>query len=119
MAQTAADDAAAAAIVGRVAAPGDTVLVLPSDGGGRVAISGASLRPEGGAVVASKCGVVRRTRGGQLWIEGRQKRCALCCLERGFFRCCCNGSLCCKALRERTAPVCTERASLPLQKAVD
>lgn len=60
------------AIVGSVAAPGDSVMLLPHTGG-RVAI-GASLRPEGGAIVASKCGVVRRTRGGQLWVEGRQKR---------------------------------------------
>jgi hypothetical protein len=48
------------------------VLLLPP--GGRVAIGSSGLRPSGGAIVATKCGVVRRTRGGQLWIEGRQKR---------------------------------------------
>lgn len=56
----------------QVAAPGDVVMLLPDNG--RVSISSTGLRPAGGAVVASKCGVVRRTRGGQLWLEGRQKR---------------------------------------------
>jgi hypothetical protein len=71
------DDATAAALVGTVAAPGDAVLRLPQAAGGPapvVRISSVGLRPEGGAVVAAKCGVVRRTRGGQLWLEGRQKR---------------------------------------------
>ncbi|GBF95259.1 exosome complex component [Raphidocelis subcapitata] len=67
-----AEPAGAAALVGRVAAPGDEVLLLPP--GGRVAIGSSGLRPSGGAIVATKSGVVRRTRGGQLWIEGRQKR---------------------------------------------
>ncbi len=56
----------------QVAAPGDVIMLLPDDGA--VTIGAGGLRPEGGAVVASKCGVVRRTRGGQLWLEGRQKR---------------------------------------------
>lgn len=63
---------AAAALVGKVAAPGDEVMVLPE--GGEVHISTNGLRPRGGAIVASKCGVLRQTRGGQLWIEGRQRR---------------------------------------------
>lgn len=47
-------------------------MLLPDDG--KVKISANGLRPQGGAIVASKCGVLRQTRGGQLWIEGRQKR---------------------------------------------
>jgi exosome complex RNA-binding protein Rrp4 len=58
----------------QIVAPGDVVMVLPD--GGRVAIGAGGLRPAGGAIVASKAGVVRRSRGGQLWVEGRQKRCA-------------------------------------------
>jgi hypothetical protein len=47
-------------------------MLLPDSG--RVAIGSGGLRPLGGAVVASKCGVVRRSTGGMLWVEGRQKR---------------------------------------------
>ena len=65
-------DDAGAALVGVVAAPGDAVLALTD--GVSVAIGAGGLRDAGDAVVATKAGVVRRTRAGTLWLEGRQKR---------------------------------------------
>ena len=53
--------------------PGDEVLRLPEAGIVRV---GAGLRQAGGALVTDRGGVLRRTRGGKLWVEGSQKRCA-------------------------------------------
>ena len=50
------------------------MLELPE--GGEVHL-GSGLRPVGDDVVALKCGVVRQTQRGKLWLEGRQKRCVL------------------------------------------
>ena len=55
----------------QVVEPGDAVLQLPE--GGEVHL-GSGLRPVGDVVVALKCGVVRQTQRGKLWLEGRQKR---------------------------------------------
>ena len=50
------------------------MLELPE--GGEVHL-GSGLRPVGDDVVALKCGVVRQTQRGKLWLEGRQKRCVV------------------------------------------
>lgn len=55
----------------QVVAPGDAVQALPSTGSIRI---GTGLRAEHGFVVAQKCGIIRQTRNGKLWLEGRQKR---------------------------------------------
>jgi hypothetical protein len=53
--------------------PGDEVLALPEAGVVRV---GAGLQQNGAALVTNRAGVLRRTKGGKLWVEGSQKRCA-------------------------------------------
>eukprot|EP00878_Enallax_costatus_P024795 GHUV01026484.1.p1 GENE.GHUV01026484.1~~GHUV01026484.1.p1 ORF type:complete len:143 (+),score=19.28 GHUV01026484.1:698-1126(+) len=58
--------------VGQVVAPGDAVQALPATGSIRI---GTGLRADDGYVVAQKCGIVRQTRNGKLWLESRQKRC--------------------------------------------
>eukprot|EP00882_Tetradesmus_deserticola_P002813 GHRQ01002990.1.p2 GENE.GHRQ01002990.1~~GHRQ01002990.1.p2 ORF type:complete len:233 (+),score=64.67 GHRQ01002990.1:673-1371(+) len=58
-------------LVGQVVAPGDAVQALPPSGSVRI---GPGLRAEGSYVVAQKCGVVRQTRNGKLWLESKQKR---------------------------------------------
>jgi len=58
----------------QVVGPGDSVLVLPEAGQLRV---GAGLRAEGGHLRTTRPGVLRRTKAGKLWVQGRQKRCAL------------------------------------------
>lgn len=55
----------------QVVGPGDQVQPLPGSGSIRI---GAGLRTQEGFVVSQKCGVVRQTRNGKLWLEGRQKR---------------------------------------------
>jgi len=55
----------------QVVGPGDQVQPLPVSGSIRI---GAGLRTQEGFVVSQKCGVVRQTRNGKLWLEGRQKR---------------------------------------------
>ncbi len=55
----------------QVVGPGDAVLVLPEDGDVRV---GNGIQVQGDCLVSQRCGVVRQTKGGLLWVEGRQKR---------------------------------------------
>lgn len=57
----------------QVVAPGDAIQALPATGSIRI---GTGLRADDGYVVAQKCGIVRQTRNGKLWLESRQKRCA-------------------------------------------
>ena len=56
----------------QVLGPGDSVLVLPDAGQVRV---GAGLHAEGGHLRTTRAGVLRRTKAGKLWVQGRQKRC--------------------------------------------
>jgi hypothetical protein len=56
----------------QVVGPGDEVQQLPESGSIRI---GAGLRTQDGHVLSQKCGVVRQTRNGKIWLEGRQKRC--------------------------------------------
>jgi exosome complex RNA-binding protein Rrp4 len=58
----------------QVVGPGDEVQQLPDSGSIRI---GSGLRTQEGFVVSQKCGVVRQTRNGKIWLEGRQKRCAV------------------------------------------
>ena len=51
--------------------PGDEVLRLPEAGVVRV---GAGLQQRSDALVTDRAGVLRRTKGGKLWVEGSQKR---------------------------------------------
>lgn len=55
----------------QVLGPGDSVLVLPDAGQVRV---GAGLHAEGGHLRTTRAGVLRRTKAGKLWVQGRQKR---------------------------------------------
>lgn len=55
----------------QVVGPGDEVQPLPESGSIRI---GSGLRTQEGYVVSQKCGVVRQTRNGKLWLEGKQKR---------------------------------------------
>lgn len=55
----------------QVVGPGDEVQQLPESGSIRI---GAGLRTQDGHVLSQKCGVVRQTRNGKIWLEGRQKR---------------------------------------------
>ena len=55
----------------QVVAPGDVVAVLPEQGQIKV---GAGLYADGTNLHTSKAGVVRQTKTGKLWVEGRQKR---------------------------------------------
>ncbi|BDA49650.1 Exosome complex component rrp40 [Coccomyxa sp. Obi] len=55
----------------QVVAPGDVVAVLPEQGKVKV---GAGLYAEGNSLHTSKAGVLRQTKVGKLWVEGRQKR---------------------------------------------
>eukprot|EP00775_Hariotina_reticulata_P007743 gene7743-7942_t len=54
-----------------VVAPGDAVQALPEAGKIRI---GPGLRAHDGFITAQKCGIVRQTKAGKLWLEGRQKR---------------------------------------------
>ena len=54
--------------------PGDRLAELPAAGQVRV---GPGIQPEDNLLVASKAGVLRQTKGGKLWIEGKHKRCGL------------------------------------------
>ena len=56
----------------QVVGPGDAVLGIPETGSVRLA--GAGLSTHAGHVVSLKGGLVHATKGGQLWLEGRQKR---------------------------------------------
>jgi hypothetical protein len=56
----------------QVVAPGDAVQALPEAGKIRI---GPGLRAQEGFITAQKCGIVRKTKTGKLWLEGRQKRC--------------------------------------------
>lgn len=62
--------------------PGAAVLTLPESGRLRV---GGGLQPDGQHLVASKAGVLRATKAGKLWVEGRQKRWAPERLSKGFY----------------------------------
>lgn len=55
----------------QVVAPGDVVAVLPEQGKVKV---GAGLYAEGNSLHTSKAGMLRQTKAGKLWVEGRQKR---------------------------------------------
>lgn len=55
----------------QVVAPGDAVQVLPSAGSVKI---GPGLRAADGFLVAQKCGIVRQTRNGKLWLESKHKR---------------------------------------------
>lgn len=65
--------------------PGDVVQAVPATGQLRL---GPGLITHGGNVVANRSGVMRQGKGGQLWLEGRQKRCVGPCA--GF---CMEGAL--------------------------
>ncbi|KAG2486914.1 hypothetical protein HYH03_014413 [Edaphochlamys debaryana] len=60
-----------AAPVGKVVGPGDKVLDIPAQGTLRLS---AGLTTHEGGVVSTKGGVLRSTRNGQYFLEGRQKR---------------------------------------------
>ncbi|KAK9804839.1 hypothetical protein WJX72_008204 [[Myrmecia] bisecta] len=57
--------------VGKVVLPGDNLLSLPDQGVIRV---GAGLRQSEGYLQSIKPGVLKQTKSGKYWIEGRQKR---------------------------------------------
>ncbi|KAG2441023.1 hypothetical protein HXX76_003876 [Chlamydomonas incerta] len=61
----------AAAALGKVVGPGDRVLDVPEQGTLRLS---AGLTTHDGAVTSLKGGVLKSTRTGQLFLEGRQKR---------------------------------------------
>ncbi|KAK9793711.1 hypothetical protein WJX73_004354 [Symbiochloris irregularis] len=63
----------APARVGQAVGPGDILLELPATGQVRV---GAGIQPsgEGDTLVASRAGVLKQTKAGKVWIEGRLKR---------------------------------------------
>jgi hypothetical protein len=85
--------------------PGTSVTVAGPPGGLRVSprprlcrvllVGITPCHTQDGSVVAHKCGIVRQTRNGKLWLEGRQKRCVAYAafgvppwVSRGR---CCNG----------------------------
>lgn len=57
--------------VGKVVLPGDEVLQLPDQGQVRV---GPGIQQLGGALVASRPGIVRASAAGKVWLESRQRR---------------------------------------------
>lgn len=57
--------------VGKVVGPGDKVLDVPQQGTLRLS---AGLTTQDGGVLSAKGAVLRQTRTGQLYLEGRQKR---------------------------------------------
>ncbi|GFR41490.1 hypothetical protein Agub_g2181 [Astrephomene gubernaculifera] len=61
----------ASAALGKVVGPGDKVLDIPSQGTLRLS---AGLTTHEGGVVSTKGGILKSTRTGQLYLEGRQKR---------------------------------------------
>eukprot|EP00898_Chlorokybus_atmophyticus_P005746 jgi/Chlat1/6172/Chrsp41S05715 len=63
---------AACAAAGHNVVPGDVVQAVPNKAS--VLRIGAGLMQMGDHIVATKAGVVRQTKQGKLWIEGRQKR---------------------------------------------
>ena len=54
-----------------VVVPGEAVLKVPESGTLRL---GPGLITHEGSVVATKCGVLKQTKTGNVWLEGRQKR---------------------------------------------
>ncbi|KAL4424272.1 hypothetical protein ABPG75_001573 [Micractinium tetrahymenae] len=66
MSSSAAPDA-----VGKGVCPGDRLMALPETGVVRI---GGGVAQEGEQLLATKAGVLRRARGGKLWVEARQKR---------------------------------------------
>lgn len=52
--------------------PGDVVLQLPEEGDVRI---GVGLRIQEETLVSQRAGVLKQTKAGRLWVEGRQKRC--------------------------------------------
>ncbi|KAK9904762.1 hypothetical protein WJX75_002069 [Coccomyxa subellipsoidea] len=55
----------------QVVGPGDVVAVLPEQGQIKV---GAGLYADGNCLHTSKAGILRQTKSGKVWVEGRQKR---------------------------------------------
>lgn len=55
----------------QVVGPGDVVAVLPEQGQVKV---GAGLYADGTNLHTSRAGLLRQTKAGKLWVEGRQKR---------------------------------------------
>ena len=51
--------------------PGDRVAALPTGGELRV---GPGLAADGDWLATARAGVLRRAKGGKLWVEGRAKR---------------------------------------------
>lgn len=51
--------------------PGDVLMALPEAGVVRI---GGGVQQEGRALVATKAGVLRQERNGQLWVEARCRR---------------------------------------------
>ncbi|KAK9840562.1 hypothetical protein WJX81_001359 [Elliptochloris bilobata] len=63
--------ALASPVENTVVGPGDSVLVLPEAGQVRV---GAGLHADGGHLRTTRPGILRRTKAGKLWVQGRQIR---------------------------------------------
>ena len=55
----------------QVVFPGQVLCKLPEAGQLRV---GPGLQPHAGSVCTIKSGILRKTKTGKLWVEGRQKR---------------------------------------------
>eukprot|EP00884_Botryococcus_braunii_P002487 jgi/Botrbrau1/12239/Bobra.0361s0005.3 len=57
--------------IGEVVGPGDILGALPDTGTVR---AGPGLSAQNGKLTTSKAGVLRKTKAGKLWVEGRQRR---------------------------------------------
>ena len=63
--------------------PGDLIAELPAQGQIK---TGAGIVADGSHLQTLRAGVLRETKSGKLWVEGRQKRCgaspllACCCM---------------------------------------
>ncbi|PNH00208.1 putative exosome complex component rrp40, partial [Tetrabaena socialis] len=57
--------------LGKVVGPGDKLLEVPAQGTLRLS---AGLTTHEGSVISTKGGILKATRTGQLYLEGRQKR---------------------------------------------
>ncbi len=55
----------------QVVGPGDILGALPDTGTVR---AGPGLSAQNGKLTTSKAGVLRKTKAGKLWVEGRQRR---------------------------------------------
>ena len=57
----------------QVVSPGDILAQLPAQGEVKI---GAGIRANGPHLQTLRAGILRHTKSGKLWVEGRQKRCA-------------------------------------------